>query len=446
MLKRKIYDKMLKWKQLSNGSSALLIDGARRVGKSFIVKEFAKKEYKTSIIIDFANVSPEVKEIFIQDTTDLNLLYNKLSIYFGLKLYDRESVIIFDEVQQFPPARQLIKYLVADGRYDYIETGSLISLRKNVQNIVIPSEEEHIKLYPLDFEEFLWAMGDEVSMPYVRECFEKIAPVGQALHRKIIGLFRQYMLTGGMPQAVNAYIEKHDFEAVDYVKKRILDLYRNDVSKFASGYEDRVLAVFDEVPGQLSKKEKKYVLSNISKQARYREYDSAFMWLKEAMIINTCFNATEPSVGLMLNLDSSTQKCYMADTGLLVTHTFRDDEFIDNELYKGILFGRLNINEGMLMENITAQALATSGHKLFFFSKKDAETRKNSMEIDFLIRRNKKICPVEVKSGAYNRHVSLDKFIASYKGKIGQPYILYDKDVMEKDGIVHLPLYMAMLL
>lgn len=446
MLKRKIYNRMLLWKENSNGSSALLIDGARRVGKSFIVKEFADREYKSSIIIDFANISPEIKNTFMHDITNLELFFAKLAIFYGVKLYARESVIVFDEVQQFPPARQLIKYLVADGRYDYIETGSLISLRKNIQDIVIPSEEEHIKLYPLDFEEFLWAMGDEVSMPYIKECFAKITPLGQAPHRKIMGLFRQYMLTGGMPQAVNAYVEKRDFEAVDYVKKRILDLYRNDVSKFALGYEDRVIAIFDEIPGQLSKKEKKYVLSNISKQARYREYDSAFMWLKEAMIINTCFNATEPSVGLMLNLDHSTQKCYMADTGLLVTHTFRDGEYIDNELYRGILFGRLNINEGMLMENITAQAFATKGHKLFFFSKRDSESRKKSMEIDFLIRRNKKICPVEVKSGAYNRHVSLDKFIASYKGKIGQPYILYDKDIMEKDDIIHLPLYMAILL
>lgn len=446
MLKRKIYDRMLRWKERSKGSSALLIDGARRVGKSYIAKEFASREYKSAIIIDFANASPEIKDIFVNDTSNLDMFYNKLSIYYGVKLYVRDSVIIFDEVQQFPLARQLIKYLVADGRYDYIETGSLISLRKNIQDIVIPSEEEHIKLHPLDFEEFLWAMEDEVSMPYIRECFIKLTPLGQAIHRKIMGLFRQYMLTGGMPQAINAYREERDFEAVDDVKKRILDLYRNDVSKFASGYEDRVLAIFDGIPGQLSKKEKKYVLANISKRARYREYDSAFMWLKEAMIINTCFNATEPSVGLMLNLDTSTQKCYMADTGLLITHTFRDDEYIDNELYKGILFGRLNINEGMLMENITAQALTASGHKLFFFSKRDGETRKNSMEIDFLIRRNKKICPIEVKSSRYNCHVSLDKFIASYKDKIGQPYILYDKDIMEKNGIIHLPLYMAMLL
>ncbi len=446
MLKRKIYDKLVAWKNKSRGTTALLIDGARRVGKSFIAKEFAKNEYKSFILIDFGNVSEDALDLFIHESADLDLFFAKLSALYSTQLYKRETLIIFDEVQQFPRARQLIKYLVADGRYDYLETGSLIRLKKNVKDIIIPSEEEHIEMFPLDFEEFLWAMSDEVTFPLIRSCFESKIPLGEALHRKIMNDFRQYVLVGGMPQSVLAYLNEKNFAMSDEAKRRILRLYRDDVSKFAEGYEEKVFAVFDGIPSQLSKKEKKYSLSSISKEARLRSYEDSFIWLNEAMVVNTCFNATDPNVGLALSTDNTTQKCYMADTGLLVTHTFMDTAYTENELYRAILFDKLNINEGMIMENAVAQMLRAAGHKLYFYSRSDHGNRENNMEIDFLIKDGKKISPVEVKSGDYRSHSSLDKFKKRFSSKIGKSYILYKKDVMLKDGIIHLPFYMAMLL
>ena len=446
MLKRKIYNELLAWKQKSNGQTALLIDGARRVGKSYIAELFARQEYKSHIIIDFGNAPQDILDLFVYESTDLDLFFAKLGAFYSTVLHKRESLIVFDEVQQFPRARQLIKYLVADGRYDYLETGSLIRLKKNTENIIIPSEEEHIEMFPMDFEEFLWAMGDEATTPLIRKCFESKKPLGQALHRKIMNDFRQYVLVGGMPQSVLAYIDGKNFEASDEAKRRILRLYRDDVSKFAAGYEEKVYAVFDGIPGQLSKKEKKYRLSSINKNARFRAYEESFIWLNEAMVINACFNSTDPNVGLALSADHAAQKCYMADTGLLVTHTFMDQAFTDNELYKAILFDRLDINEGMIMENIVAQMLRRNGHKLYFYSRSDSENRENHIEIDFLITEKKKIAPIEVKSAGYHSHVSLDKFRKKFSHKIGTSYILYPKDVMEKDGIWHLPLYMAMFL
>ena len=446
MLRRKIYDALLGWKQKSSGKTALLIDGARRVGKSYIAELFAKQEYRSHIIIDFGNAPRDILDLFENDSADLDLFFAKLSAFYGTRLHKRESLIVFDEVQQFPRARQLIKYLVADGRYDYLETGSLIRLKKNTENIIIPSEEEHIELFPLDFEEFLWALGDEATVPLIRRCFEARKPLGQALHRKIMNDFRQYVLVGGMPQSVLAYLNGKDFQASDEAKRRILQLYRNDVSKFAAGYEEKVYAVFDGIPGQLSKKEKKYRLSSISKNARFRAYEDSFIWLNEAMVVNACFNATDPGVGLALSADHATQKCYMADTGLLVTLTFMDQAFTDNELYRAILFDKLDINEGMIMENIVAQMLRRNGHKLYFYSRTDLENRENHMEIDFLITEGKKIAPIEVKSANYRSHSSLDKFRKKFSQKTGTPYILYTKDVMEKDGVWHLPLYMAMFL
>ncbi len=446
MLKRKIYEQLLDWKRKSNGQTALLIDGARRVGKSYIAKAFAEQEYKSHIIIDFGNAPQDILNLFVNESYDLDLFFAKLSAFYSTVLHKRESLLIFDEVQQFPRARQLIKYLVADGRFDYLETGSLIRLKKNTENIIIPSEEEHIELFPMDFEEFLWAMGDKATVPLIRRCFETKTPLGQTLHRKIMNDFRQYLLVGGMPQAVLAYQNGKNFEAADEAKRRILRLYRDDVSKFASGYEEKVYAVFDGIPGQLSKKEKKYTLSSIDKKARFRTYEDSFIWLNEAMVVNTCFNATDPNVGLALSEDETTQKCYMADTGLLVTHTFMDTPFTDNELYRAILFDKLDINEGMLMENVVAQMLRRNGHKLYFYSRNDNMVRENHMEIDFLITQKKKVCPVEVKSSNYRAHSSLDKFRKKFSSKIGTPYILYQKDVMEKDGVWHLPLYMAMFL
>ena len=446
MLKRKIYEELLSWKKKSCGQTALLIEGARRVGKSFIAELFAKQEYKSYIIIDFGNAPQDILDLFINESADLDLFFAKLSAFYSIVLYRRESLIVFDEVQQFPRARQLIKYLVADGRYDYLETGSLIRLKKNTENIIIPSEEEHIELFPMDFEEFLWALGDEATVPLIRKCFETKKPLGQALHRKVMNDFRQYVLVGGMPQSVLAYIDGKNFAASDEVKRRILRLYRDDVSKFAAGYEEKVYAVFDGIPAQLSRKEKKYKLSSLNKNARFRSYEDSFIWLNEAMVVNACFNATDPNVGLALSADYTTQKCYMADTGLLVTHTFMDRSFTDNELYKAVLFDKLDVNEGMIMENIVAQMLRRNGHKLYFYSRSDNEKRENHMEIDFLIAENKKIAPIEVKSANYRFHSSLDKFRKRFSDKIGESYILYSKDVMQKDGIWHLPLYMTMFL
>jgi predicted AAA+ superfamily ATPase len=446
ILRRKIYDELLAWKKRSDGATALMIDGARRVGKSFLCEQFAKNEYKSYLIIDFGNAPKDILDLFLNDSYDLDLFFAKLSAFYAKNLYKRESVIVFDEVQQFPRARQLIKYLVADGRYDFLETGSLIRLKKNVQDIIIPSEEEHIEIFPLDFEEFLWALGDNATAPLIKQCFVKKTPLGQALHKKIMNDFRQYILVGGMPQAVLEYVKTKDFEAVDAVKRRILKLYRDDVSKFAAGYEDKVFAIFDGIPAQLAKKAKKYQLSSISKQARYRSYEDSFVWLNEAMVVNTCFNATDPGIGLALSADHATQKCYMADTGLLVTHTFMDSPYIENELYKAILFDRLSINEGMIIENIAAQMLRKNGHKLYFYSRNDKEHRENHMEIDFLITEKKKIAPIEVKSGSYKSHSSLDKFKKKFSPKLSNSYIIYTKDVMIKDDIIHLPIYMTMFL
>ena len=446
MLKRKIYHELVAWKTKSNGTTAMMIDGARRVGKSYIVEAFAKAQYKSYILIDFGNTPQDVLDIFANDSADLDMFFAKLSSFFRTPLYMRESLIIFDEVQQYPRARQLIKYLVADGRYDYIETGSLIRLKKNVQDIIIPSEEDHMEMFPLDFEEFLWAMGDETTYPLIRKCFESKTPLGAPLHRKIMNDFRQYLIVGGMPQSVLAYLNGKDFEASDVAKRRILRLYREDVAKFAEGYEDKVCAVFDNIPGQLSKKEKKYKLSSLGKQARFRSFESSFVWLNEAMVANACFNATDPNVGLALSADNATQKCYMADTGLLVTHTFKDKNYTDNELYRAILFDKLNINEGMIVENAVAQMLRLHRERLYFYSRSDSQNRENHMEIDFLITEGKKIAPIEVKSGNYRSHASLDKFRRHFTSVIGDSYILYTKDVMVKDGIIHLPLYMAELL
>jgi predicted AAA+ superfamily ATPase len=309
-------------------------------------------------------------------------------------------------------------------------------------------------------------MDDETTTGFIKSCFEKKAPLGQALHRKVMNDFRQYMLVGGMPQAVLEYCKERNFAAVDKVKKRILTLYRIDISKYAGAHVNKVTSIFDAIPGQLSKKEKKYKLSSISKNARLRSYEDAFMWLSDAMIINPCFNTTDPNVGLALSGDHATQKIYMGDTGLLVTHTFWDNDYVDNDLYRAILFDKLNINEGMLMENIVAQTLRCNGHRLFFYSRVDTNRRKNLMEIDFLISRRsflgreptredyvnkrivgkKSISPVEVKSSAYKAHSSLDKFMKKFSSNLGETYILYQKDVMVKDGVIHLPIYMAMLL
>ena len=319
-MRRKIYNKLLEWKKDGADRTAILIDGARRVGKSYIAEQFGKNEYRSYIVVDFNNVTDEIKELFRYYLNDLDTFFMYLSAYYNVKLYEHESLIVFDEVQLFPRARAAIKYLVADGRYHFLETGSLISIKRNVKDIVIPSEERHMKMYPMDFEEFLWALGNEMLMDFVKECWSKKRPLGQVMHRKAMDCFRQYMIVGGMPQAVQEYAETKDFDRVDRIKRDILTLYRADVGKYAIGYERKVESIFDEIPAQLNKHEKKFRLSSINKEARLREYEDAFAWLDDAMIINICYNSTGPNIGLRMNMDRMTMKCYMADTGLLISH------------------------------------------------------------------------------------------------------------------------------
>lgn len=450
-MKRKIYDKLVEWKLNSNGETALLIDGARRVGKSYIAEEFAKENYKSYILIDFNKESKEVTDLFVNYLNDLDTLFMYLSGYYNTKLYPKESLIIFDEVQMFPKARAAIKYLVADRRFDYIETGSLMSIRKNVKDIVIPSEERHIRMYPMDFEEFLWAMDNDTMMPIIKDSFIKQKPMGQAMHRKAMDYFRQYMIVGGMPQAVAKYTESRDFEAVDRVKRDILTLYREDIMKHSEGNELEIEAIFDEIPAQLSKHEKKFRLSDIKTGARMRNYKQPFYWLDDAMIVNTCYNSTEPNIGLKLNMERKTLKCYMADTGLLLSHAFDENGIVSEEIYKKLLFDKLSVNSGMLMENIVAQMLVSAGHKLYFFSKSSRDNAEDRMEIDFLIAKSKitnkhNISPIEVKSGERYTLSSIRKFMKKYKEQMNIPYVLHTKDLKEEDGIVYLPLYMTMLL
>ena len=450
-MKRKIYNKLLNWKKESNGEYALLIDGARRVGKSYIVRQFAEKEYSSYVMLDFNLVSKSIKDLFENDLDNLDRFFMYLSNYTGKTLYTRDTLIVFDEVQQYPKARAAIKYLVKDGRYDYIETGSLISIKKNVEGIVIPSEEEHIKMFPMDFEEFLWAMGEEMLMPFIKDCFKSKKPMGQLMHRRAMDYFRLYMIVGGMPQAVEKYDETRDFSKVDKLKRRILDLYRSDISKFAKGYDTKVKSIFEEIPSQLQKHEKKFRLSALKEGARARDYETAFFWLDDAMIINSCYNTTEPNVGLNLNKDTNTMKCYMADTGLLISHAFDTNEIVSEDLYRKILLDKLEMNSGMIIENIVAQMLRTAGHKLFFYSNSSMTDRDSRMEIDFLIGKGKitarhNISPIEVKSSARYTLTSLKKCIAKYGSYLSTAYVIHPADLKEEDNIIYLPLYMCPLL
>ena len=450
-MKRKIYNKLLEWKQESNGEYALLIDGTRRVGKSYIVRQFAEKEYRSCVILEFNLVSKSIKDLFENDLDNLDRFFMYLSNYTGKTLYTRDTLIVFDEVQQYPKARAAIKYLVKDGRYDYIETGSLISIKKNVEGIVIPSEEEHIKMFPMDFEEFLWAMGEEMLMPFIKDCFERKKPLGQLMHRRAMDYFRLYMIVGGMPQAVEKYVETRDLAKVDKLKRRILDLYRSDISKYAKGYDTKVKSIFEEIPSQLQKHEKKFRLSALKEGARARDYETAFFWLDDAMIINSCYNTTEPNVGLNLNKDTNTMKCYMADTGLLISHAFDANEIVSEDLYRKILLDKLEMNSGMIVENIVAQMLRTAGHKLFFYSNASMTDKDSRMEIDFLIAKSKittrhNISPIEVKSSARYTLTSLRKCIAKYGSYLSTAYVIHPADLKEEDNIIYLPLYMCPLL
>ena len=441
---------MQKWKE-ENGRTALLIDGARRVGKSYIAQEFAKKEYKSYILIDFNRAPAEITDLFVHYLNDLNMFFLYLSNFYGVKLYERESLIIFDEVQLFPKARAAIKYLVEDGRYDYVETGSLMTIKKNVADIVIPSEERHMKMYPLDFEEFLWALDNDTLMDFIRLCFEEKKPMGQVLHRKTMDYFRQYLIVGGMPQAVKTYRDSHDFDQVDRVKRDILELYRADIIKHAEGYQMKVAQIFDDIPAQLQKHDTKFKFSSLKKEARFREYEDALFWLSDAMITNICYNSTAPNIGLKLNMDRMTLKCYMADTGLLISHAFDENGIVTGEVYKKLLLDKLEVNMGMVMENMVAQMLTASGHKLYFYSNSSRSDASSRMEIDFLIAKSQisnrhNISPIEVKSSKNYTLSSLKKFKTKYAEQLHIPYVLHTGDFKEEDGIVFLPLYMTPLL
>lgn len=441
---------MLLWKQNAQGKSALMIDGARRIGKSYIVEEFAKNEYKSYILVDFNNADDNLIEIFDKYLRNLDVFFSYLALYYNVTLYPRDTVIVFDEVQLYPKARAAIKYLVKDGRYDYIETGSLVSINRNVKYIVIPSEEHRINMYPMDFEEFLWAVGDNQLMPFIRMCFEKKQKLGP-LHRKAMSHFRHYMIVGGMPQAVAEYVETNDFMKVDMVKRNILSLYKADIEKYAVGNEMKVKAIFDEIPSALSRHEKKFRLASISDKARYREYESSFFWLAESRVVNICYNSTAPDIGLRMNEERTTLKCYMADTGLLISHAFNLKTIMGNELYLKLALGKLEVNEGMLVENVVAQMLKASGHELFFYSNNSKDSAEDRMEIDFLVSKpvitnRHNISPIEVKSSNSYTITSLNKLRTKFAPMLAESYVLHPADVEVKDGIVYLPLFMASLL
>ena len=450
-MKRKIYDRLIDWKNKSQGRTALLIEGARRVGKSYIVEEFAKNNYKSYVLIDFAFVPNKIKKLFDDYSNDLETLFMYLSEYFNIKLYERETLFIFDEVQFCPKARSLIKYLVADHKYDYIETGSLISIHKNVKDILIPSEEEKITLFPMDFEEFLWAMGNDTLMDFIRKCFEEKKSVDQLLHRKIMDYYKQYLILGGMPQVIEKYIETRDFSEADKIKRNILALYRDDIRKHSEDLNLKVERIFDTIPSQLQKHEKKFNLSAMDENARYRNYEGAFYWLNDAGLINIAYNTTEPNIGLGQRIDDNSLKCYFFDTGLLLALVFNEREIVKEEIYKKILFDKLTFNEGMIIENMVAQSLTSIGRKLYFFSKNNYEDSSETMEIDFLISKDTitskhNIIPIEVKSGDRYTYTSLNKLKDKYKDYIDKPIIIHTKDLKIENDILYLPIYMTILL
>ncbi len=443
IFRRKIYDSILKWKQERQGQTALLIKGARRVGKSTITREFAEKEYDSHIIIDFARVGDDIKALF-DDLSDLDYLFLRLQAIFHVTLYNRRSVIIFDEVQFCPKARQAIKYLVEDGRYDYIETGSLLSIRKNTVGILIPSEETRITMYPMDYEEFLWAIGEGQSIELIRYAFDKMKPLGDDLNRRLLRQFRLYMLVGGMPQAVNAYLDTNNLAATDTVKREILDLYIDDLRKIDS--TGRASRIFESIPGELAKSKLRFEPGSVIKDVNRNELDDVWKDLEDSLTVNFAYRTTDPNVGMGLHKDTGSFRIYLGDTGLFVTLAFMDRDVSDNELYGKLLADKLSADLGYVYENIVAQTLRAAGHSLYYYTFPTDETRKNYYEVDFLISSSKKVNPIEVKSSGYTTHKSLDVFREKYSARVGTPIMLYTKDLRRNEGILYLPVYMAMLL
>lgn len=441
VFKRKIYDEMLVWKSESAGESALLIEGPRRVGKSTIVRSFAQNEYRSHIIIDFAKASREEKRLF-NDISDLDYFFTRLKLLKGVSLYERESVIIFDEVQQYPIARQAIKYLVEDGRYDYIETGSLISIHKNVDNIVIPSEEETISMYPMDYEEFRWALGDTETIPLLKEMLGKKKALGDDVNRKLLRDYRLYMLVGGMPQAVSKYIETLDLMKVDKVKRSILRIYEQDFHKLDK--TDKAKAIFKAIPSELNKNSTRYQMTTVLGKVSGDSVRGIVEMIEDSKTVNIAYHSNDPNVGMELTSDKSSYKMYICDTGLFVTLAFWDKKFTDNVIYQKLLNDKLDANLGYVYENAVAQAFVSSGNKLFYYTWLDEN--KHIFEVDFLLSRGTKLWPLEVKSAGYNTHKSLDMFCKKYSSRINNRYLVYTKDLRKDGEVTMIPVYMVGLL
>lgn len=438
VFRRKIYDEMLSWKEKYSNKYALLIKGARRVGKSTIAEEFAKKEFKSYILIDFAHTSQDIISLF-NDTYNLDFFFLQLQQLTGVRLYEKESVIIFDEVQLLPKARQAIKYLVADGRYKYIETGSLISIRKNTEDILIPSEEHKLSMYPMDFEEFLWAINDEVTATTIKTLIQMKKSAGDVLHRNLMRIFRLYMLIGGMPQAVATYIEQNNLQEVDVVKREIVDLYEEDFAKI----DKNGLAgdIYDAIPSSLSGNASRYVLSNAREGARSGQVREFIPDLLSSYTVNIAYHANDPSVGMALEKNSGRYKLFTSDVGLFVTLAFRDKKYTENVIYNKLLSDKLEKNLGYVYENVVAQMLTAKGYNLFYYTM-ESDTSNHLLEIDFLISVGNKICPIEVKSGNYRGHKSMDVFCNKFSSRIGEKYVAHTKDYKWENGINYIPVYM----
>lgn len=442
IFERKIYQKMLDWKRDSNGKTALLIKGARRVGKSTIAEEFAQKEYSTYILIDFSIASKEVHNLF-KDLSDLNYLFLRLQLIYHVNLENRKSVIIFDEVQREPLARQAIKHLVKDGRYDYIETGSLLSIKKNVENITIPSEETRIEMTPMDYEEFRWALGDKVTIPMLKSAFENKISLGDDVNRRMMRDFRLYMLVGGMPQAVNEYIDTNNFSKVDQIKRSILELYQDDFRKIDP--TGRASLIFSAIPAELTKNASRYQISSVLPNEKQNRVLGIIADMKDSLTVNLAYHANDPSVGMSLHEDISKYKMFLSDTGLFTTLVFMDKDFTENTIYEKLLSDKLDTNLGYLYENIVAQMLYATGNKLFYYTF-TKENSSHNFEIDFLLTKRNKVCPIEVKSSGYKTHASLDAFISKFSSKTGQKYLVYTKDLRKDGEVLCIPIYMVMFL
>lgn len=440
--KRKLYNTMLKWKSERNGDTALLIQGARRVGKSTIAEEFARNEYKSYILIDFSKVSKEVSDLF-NDISDLNYLFIRLQFIYQIPLYERESVIIFDEVQLQPLARQAIKHLVKDHRYDYIETGSLISVRSRSRDILVPSEETKVDMYPMDYEEFRWTLGDTTTIPLLRTAFEKKMPLGDAVHRKLMRDFRLYMLVGGMPQAVSAYIRTNNFTAVDQAKRDIIALYEEDFGKIDDS--GRARALYDAIPSQLSRNAMRYQVGRAIDKERVDRLENIVKVMDDSMTVNVAYHSDDPNVGLALTKNKEYFKMYASDTGLFVTLAFKDSDITENVIYDKLLNDKLSTNLGYVYENVIAQMLRATGKNLFYHTIPYAEGKKY-YEIDFVIPDKHKISPIEVKSSGYKAHKSLDEFCSKFSDRIMNRYLIYTKDYKRENGVEYVPVYMTMFL